>query len=261
LTTYQHHFIDVPTGLWAGLFVLWLFPKASQSSLPSRDTLRFRIGAAYVAAGAMFTGAAVLIGGAGWGLLWPGAALILVGIIYFVGRAELFRKSDGRLPASSLILFAPYWFSTWLNSRRHTRREPPAQEIADGIWLGRSPLRAERDGLGICSVVDVTAELPIDKRGIDYRGVPMLDLLAPTTEQIEAAVQCITELRQQRPTLVCCALGYSRSAAAVIAWLLAAGKAESIDAAISLTRTRRPSIIITGRHRLALQQWAAERFA
>src|SRR5262249_6962522 len=27
LTTYQHHFIDIPTGLWLGWFCVWLFPQ------------------------------------------------------------------------------------------------------------------------------------------------------------------------------------------------------------------------------------------
>jgi hypothetical protein len=34
---------------------------------------------------------------------------------------------------------------------------------------------------GIASIVDLTAELPADTTGVVYRGVPMLDLVAPTS--------------------------------------------------------------------------------
>ncbi|MFL6535105.1 MAG: hypothetical protein ACJ8G8_17435 [Pseudomonas sp.] len=45
--------------------------------------------------------------------------------------------------------------------------------------------------------------------------MPVLDLTAPTAEQCLDAAQKIEQLRQHGPVLVCCALGYSRSATAV----------------------------------------------
>jgi protein-tyrosine phosphatase len=53
----------------------------------------------------------------------------------------------------------------------------------------------------------MTAELPADAAGVVYRAVPMLDLVVPTVEQLDAAVDAIAELKWERPTLVCCALG------------------------------------------------------
>jgi len=260
LTTYQHHFIDVPTGLWVELFATTLFPENSPKAVePSRDPQRFRLSAAYLTGGLILGAAAYLIGGAAWLLIWPAAALLIVAAIYFAGRPELFRKAEGDMPAAMIMILAPYLIGAWLNSRWHTRGRAPAQEIAGGVWLGRIPRRAEREALGIVSIVDVTAELPIDKSGIVYRGIPMLDLLTPTVHQIDAAVQAIGELEQQRPTLVCCALGYSRSAAAVAGWLLAAGKAESVGAAMQVIRVRRPSIVVTERSRLVLARWAEMR--
>ena len=49
-----------------------------------------------------------------------------------------------------------------------------AQEIADGVWLGRCPRRGQWTG----ALVDVTAELPVTPRKSEYRNVPMLDLRA-----------------------------------------------------------------------------------
>jgi protein-tyrosine phosphatase len=207
--------------------------------------------------GALIFGVAgYIVGGAAWLLLWPSGAVLIVAAIYFSGRPELFRKSEGDMPAATIIILAPYLLGAWLNSRWHTRGQAPAREIAGSVWLGRIPRRAEREALGIVSIVDVTAELPIDRSGIVYRGIPMLDLLMPTIDQIDAAVRAISELEQQRPTLVCCALGYSRSAAVVAAWLLAVGKAESVGAAIEVIRTQRRPIVLPERSRLVLAQWA-----
>jgi protein-tyrosine phosphatase len=257
LTTYQHHFIDVPTGLWVGLFATLLFSEDQpRPHFRSTDFYRFRIGAYYVVGASIFAAAAFFIGSAAWLLLWPAGALAVVALIYLTGRPDLFRKSKGKMPSVALALLAPYLAGAWVSSRWHTRRLPPAQKIAHGVWLGRIPRRAERDRLGIVSIVDLTAELPVDPSGVVYRGVPMLDLLAPNVEQIEAAVEAIGALESQRPTLVHCALGFSRSAAAVAAWLFAAGEAESIDGAIAMIRARRPSIVLNPQYLRALAQWA-----
>jgi len=68
------------------------------------------------------------------------------------------------------------------------------------------------------SVVGLAPELRIRSDA----HVDMLDLMPPTDEQLDAAVRAIMEFAGQRPTLVCCALGYSRSAVAAAAWLIAA---------------------------------------
>jgi protein-tyrosine phosphatase len=161
-------------------------------------------------------------------------------------------------PAMFLLL-APYVTVKLIHARWWTRGEPTAHEIADGVWLGRFPLRCERDALRIESMVHLGAELPADTSGVVTRSVPMLDLVVPTVEQLDAAVAEIDDLKDSRPTLVCCALGYSRSAASVAAWLVATDLAASVDAAIKMIQTRRPAVILTARHRERLQEWAQAR--
>lgn len=261
LTTYQHHFIDLPTGLWVGLAAMAWFPDRPREARfeRSRDRRRWAIGAAYVAGGAACAWLATGIGGAAWILLWPAAALAIAGGIYWSGRGELFGKSDGAMPAAAIGVFAPYLAGAWLNSRWHTRGQAQAQEIADGVWLGRFPRRAELAAAGFGSVVDVTAELSFPRGPLVYRGVPMLDLLAPSADRLEAAAEATGELDTARPTLVCCALGYSRSAAAVAAWLVASGRAASVGQAVEWIRARRPSIVLPPHYRAALEDWAGGR--
>ena len=247
LTTYQHHFLDIPTGLWAGLFVVMLFPSRRRGDVGERprDPRRFRLAAAYGVGAAILFGSAWLDGGLAWLMLWPAAAMAVVAGVYVSGRADLFGKSEsGELTPAALGVLAPYVAAAWLSSRWHTRREAPAHEIAGGVWLGRIPRRAEREAMGFRSVVDLTAELPFDSTGIAYRSVPLLDMLRPTEGQLDAAVAAIQSFGSARPTLVNCALGYSRSAAAVAAWLVATGRARSSAEAVEFIRARRPSIVL-----------------
>jgi protein-tyrosine phosphatase len=74
----------------------------------------------------------------------------------------------------------------------------------------------------------------------------MLDMVAPTQEQLKEAVAAVEDFASLRPTLVCCALGYSRSAAVVTAWLLSTGRARSFEEAVAKIREKRPRVVLHG---------------
>ncbi len=259
LTTHQHHFIDLPTGIWAGLFCLTLFPDNAPAPRPaSRDSRTAKLSAAYAAGSLLMIAAAAWIGGVAWWLLWPAGSLAIVAAAYATGRPELLRKVDGRMQPAMICLLAPYIATAWLSSRWFTRRHPEPREIADGVWLGRLPRKSERDAQAIYSMVDLTAELPVNTRGVVYRGIPMLDLIVPSAERLAAAVAAIDDLEKYRPTLVNCALGYSRSASAVAAWLAASGRAESVNEAIEMISARGARIVLGPAHRRRIEEWVAE---
>lgn len=260
LTTYQHHFLDIPTGLWAGLFCLWLIPeKPFESKEPSNEPRRLRLAIAYGIAGATLALFGLLLGGWGWLLLWPAGALALVGAIYALGDARRFHKADGRLAPPAYWLLLPYLAGAWLNSRLWTRGAPAPVALPGGLLLGRIPTRNELQASGARSLVDLVAELPLDRMGIAYRAVPLLDLLAPSPEEIAAAVDAVDELAGERPTLLFCALGYGRSATVAAAWLLASGRAAHLDEAIDQVRQARPGIALSPAHRRQLAAWHESR--
>src|SRR5262249_9199621 len=76
----------------------------------------------------------------------------------------------------------------------------------------------------------------------------------PSQEQLDRAVAAIEELSSVRPTLLCCGLGYSRSATAIAAWLFASRRADSVDHAVDLIRSRR-RVVLTDAHWTALRTW------
>ncbi|MFJ3483812.1 phosphatase PAP2/dual specificity phosphatase family protein [Pseudomonas sp. NPDC090202] len=257
LTTYQHHFIDVPTGALAGWLCVWLWPQGRPGLLRglrvTNNRRRRQLAWRYAAAALLLAALAFTIGGIALWLFWPAVSLLLVALNYLTFSAAGFQKqSDGRLSKAVQWLLAPYLAASWINSRLWTRKHPQPNQVVDNVWLGRIPdARELQQGL-FMAVVDLCAELSLDARAIAYRSLPVLDLTPPSVEQCREAAQAIEQLRQHGPLLVCCALGYSRSATAVAAWLLQTGRAVSVEAAIRQIQQARPHIVLHDEHRQVL---------
>ena len=199
---------------------------------------------------------AAAFGGAAWWLLWPSASLALVALAYVgAGPAVFQKRPDGTLAAAASWLLGPYLLGAWLNSRAWTRGLACADVVAPGLLVGRIPTGAELRRLPVAAVVDVSAELPCAARGYRYANVPMLDLVTPTVAEIQRATDAIALARQSGPVLVCCALGFSRSALAAGAWLLRAGEAAAAAEALERVRQARPAVVIGLSQRHALEAW------
>lgn len=261
LTTYQHHFFDIPTGVWTGFFCLWLLPDRANSPLkrasltadPRRRQLarRYGIGALSVAA------AAIAIGGWALWLLWVAGALLLVALIYAALDASAFQKdADGRMSLAALMLLAPYLAGAWLNSRWWTRHSPKPSAVTPLVWMGRFPIDTRDLPMGVTAQLDLCAELPRAVPTRDYLHYPALDLVPLNEAQLRDAAQAITRLLDAGPVLVVCALGYSRSAAAVAAWLICNGQAATAGDAIARIQRARPGVVLSQAQRLALEQLA-----
>ena len=256
LTTWQHHFIDVPTGALAGWLCVWLWPIEDRSPLQSlrlaREPQRWRLALRYGLGSAVCAAMAVKLGGAWLWLLWPCAALLLVALNYALfGAAGFQKRADGSLSAAGSWLLAPYLLGARVNSRLWTRKHPQPDQVVEGVWLGRVP--SAREAAPFAAVLDLSAELPVRLPGKTYRNLPLLDLVAPDSDTCRQGAELIEQLHRQGPLLVCCALGYSRSATLVAAWLLHSGRANSVEHAIELIRAARPQIVLGEAQRAALQ--------
>jgi protein-tyrosine phosphatase/membrane-associated phospholipid phosphatase len=260
LTTWQHHFIDVPTGLAAGLFCLWLWPEQGCTPLKKAEVRRPAIALRYLLGAALFFAAALALGGIALLLCWPALALALVAFNYVWAGAAGFQKQNGRHSLAARGLFAPYTVAAWINSRLWTRRCPAPSLVSEGIWLGRLPTAREFAAWGKqrnapVALFDLTAELPAPKlpAGAIYMGMPCLDLApvpatSPSGGSLLQAVDRLTALRRAHPGCaiwVACALGASRSASVAAVWVCrAAGANGSVRDAIEKVRLARPSIVL-----------------
>ena len=264
LTTWQHHFIDIPTGILTGAIALWLWPLANDSIFQqfhfSLSSKRKKIGSLYLCSALVVaTGVLLLQGGFLW-LAWVCVALLMVAGNYFCFGAFGFQKnSQGEMPLCSWILFAPYWVGGWLNIYYWTRGKPAAYCVAGDVWIGRFPLAKELHQYR--SVVDCCAELPMIgvKNPSRYHSIPILDLTTVSTEQCILAANTIENESRQGSVLVCCALGYSRSAAAIAAWLIVSGRCQSAEQAVKAIRIHHPDIVLTQEQLSVLAQLCSKK--
>jgi len=252
LTTYQHHFIDIPAGALLGLLCLWVWPVGRPSPLIDRpagtDRARLRMAASYGAGAVIIALAGLWLGGLGLWLLYPAVSLVVVAFNYALLGPDGFEKdTDGAMRPAARWLLAPYLLGAWLNSRAWTAGQPASCEIAEGVWLGRFPdrkiLSADRFG----TVVDLTAELPAPAQRPNWYCVPLLDLVAAEPEALRAAARRIEQARSAGHVLVVCALGYTRGASAVAVWLVSSGRAADIDQAIVTIQRKRPMVRLAHR--------------
>ena len=247
LTTWQHHFIDLPTGLLLGLLCLWLWP--ANGGVRARwqlthDKHRLALAARYLIGAVALAVIAAWLGGGGLWLIWPALSLAAVALAYLALGPDLFAKSDdGRIELATRALLAPYLVAAWINSRLWTRGDARSVAVADGVSFGRFPSAA--DCTAVSTVIDLTAELSRPRTAVRWISLPTLDLVTPKPATLHRIAEAIEAARHDGPVLVCCALGYGRSAAAVAIWLVRTGRAADLDAALLHLRAKRPRLVMT----------------
>jgi hypothetical protein len=255
--TYQHHLVDIVGGFVLAGYCFYFFRKSSHAPPIVANS---RIGW-YYAAGA----AVVLIMGAifwPWGvlLLWPAMALGIVAVAYFKAGPTVFHKTEGTLPWSARFVLAPCLLGQYLSLLYYRRQCRSWDKVTPQIWIGgKLGDRSAKKALcsGVVSVLDLNAEFSEAKpfRKINYGNIPVLDLTAPTQSQLVEMSKFIGNHSRNGAVYVHCKIGYSRSAAAVAAYLIMSGKVKSTEEAFAMIRRVRPSVVIRPEVRSAVSEF------
>lgn len=256
---YQHHVIDVLGGFaLAGLLFFALrAPCARRVS-----TRNPRIAGYYLLGALLITVASAFIWPWTGVLLWLAIALAVVGSAYVGVGAWVYERSDGRLAWSTWVVLWPCVLGHWLSHAYYRRLCRPWDELEPGVWIGRR-LNAREAAMaideGVSAVLDLTAELSevAAFRQLKYRSLPILDLTAPTVEEMSEGVRFIRAQARRGTVYIHCKIGYSRTAAIAGAYLLASGSARTTDEAIVKLRRVRPSIVLRPEAELAIRQFEA----
>lgn len=258
--TYQHHLLDIVGGFALGAYCLY-FIREPTPRLPANGNRR--VGARY-AIGALLLICLMLFSWP-WSaiLIWPIVSLGIAAIAYFGAGPGIFRKREGRLPWTAWWAQGPVLLGHEI-SRLYYRRQCRAwDELTPRIWVGSVLSRGEAAAAvheGVTAVLDLTAEFSeaAPFRAVNYRNIPVLDLTAPTFEQLEEMAVFIGEESSKGIVYVHCKIGYSRTAAAAIAYLLRTGKATTVPEAIQFLRQVRPTIVIRPEVMTALREFASK---
>ena len=98
---------------------------------------------------------------------------------------------------------------------------------------------------GLPAVLDVCAEYPRPRYRGAYRVLPLMDMVAPSENDLMQAALLLEALRRQHgKVLTCCALGYGRSAAVVLTWLLVYGGCRDLAQATAELKQARPQMVL-----------------
>ncbi|MDU4093329.1 MAG: phosphatase PAP2/dual specificity phosphatase family protein [Pantoea sp.] len=256
LTTWQHHFIDVVSGFVVGVMISYAIPVEGHWRWWRSSAHALRLAMKYCAGGMVFLLAA-LWHSHGFILLWPAGALWVVAAGYAGLGVSVFQKDNhGELSLSARWLLLPYLVGAWLSKKWFSRRIALCNVIYADVALGRFPDNTVAQAV----VLDLTAEFHKVSRKTEYwEAYPLMDLVTPDIQDIRQAVVKLRQLRQEhKRVLVCCALGLSRSAMVVAAWLLSEGHAESVSQAVALIKSQRPQVVLTPAHFQVLETFSKE---
>ncbi|WP_442796695.1 phosphatase PAP2/dual specificity phosphatase family protein [Pantoea vagans] len=256
LTTWQHHFIDVVSGIVVGLVISYTIPVEGYWRWKRPLAHAVRLAVKYGTGGIIFLLAGLWIPH-GSILLWPAVALLMVAAGYAgLGVAVFQKDKNGELSLSARWLLFPYLAGAWLSKKGFSRRIALSNVIFDGVAVGRFPDIT----VAQAAVLDLTAEFHKGSRKTEHwEAYPLMDLVVPGILDIRQAVTKLSQLKQRHESvLVCCALGLSRSATVVAAWLLSEGHAGSVTQAIALIKSRRPQVVLTLAHLQILETFSKE---
>jgi hypothetical protein len=190
--------------------------------------------------------------------LWPASVYLLAAAIYTVDpalgvyllgkRAEA--DGDGGLPLWVVVLFAPFFAVMWgVWYVRHTTCVPlsgenPYDRVADGLYVGRWPLRYPSEFPGNCpNWIDLTAEFPARRsvmRGRRYVCLPAMDCTLPENEALLSLAH--EAAGWDGDIYISCANGHGRSACLAALILLIRGQATDWRAAFRDMKKHRPAI-------------------
>ena len=276
---HQHHVIDIAGGFILAGYCFYFFrpserePTVSAAAASTNrhsnhairesciaGTYNVRVGAHYIIGALICLAATIVLRPWSMVLLWPAVSLGIVATAYFGVGPKIFRKGVGKLPLSTKLVLGPCLLGQHLSLIYYRRQCRPWDEIFLGIWIGRQlnnreAGRAVREG--VTAVLDLSAEFSETKpfRALNYKNIPVLDLTAPTSAQLNEMAEFITSNMERGIVYVHCKIGYSRSTAAIVAYLLVSGRANNAAEAFSIIRRARPSIIIRPEIVSALQQF------
>lgn len=204
-----------------------------------------QVGTMFLVVGLELLFLALQRGGLALLLVWPASSFLGVAAIYFFRHPQGFGKQPtGRLSWPRTLILLPFLLAVWSvwHLVRRVSHEPAANQVGEGIWVGRRLLRHELPPQ-IDLVVDLTCEFPEPlpfPAGPNYLSFPILDAGAPEPQELLDLTLKLAE--QPGSLLIHCAQGHGRSGMVAAIVLVLRRAAGDLDQAIEQIRAQRPGV-------------------
>lgn len=215
-----------------------------------------KFGVLFSFCGMMLVACALMLGGWGFFLLWPGASFLIAGGSYFWFGSSIYRKSKGGLlPLPNLILMFPFLASLWTlwGLLRLTQSERAFDQVTDKIFIGRRLLSHEFPD-HFEHVIDLTCEFneSMAARSVDYYSFPILDGHVPPSDSLIGWIDIAANLEGN--VFIHCAEGHGRAGMLTTALLIKLGLQDSIESSLRFVQSKRPLVKLRPSQRSLLQQ-------
>lgn len=254
LTTFQHHFIDIPAGFLTGIIICYLFPLSKTHYWKWQE-----IKSTFLATIHLTTGTLLLVLAfippiyIGLILIWIGFSLIFIGLGYLGLGAIVFQKTkNGSFTFASNILFFPYrWISRLVRNIFFKTYQSPLK-ITDKLYLGAFWMTKSSN---FDAVFDVCSEYKRAQNKIqNYISQPLIDLVIPTKEELNIAVENLDSMIQNNNTVfIHCALGMSRSTTIVVAWLMFTDTIKTVNEGLDFFNKNNYPFCLSDKHKNLLE--------
>jgi protein-tyrosine phosphatase len=260
LTTFQHHFIDIPAGFLTGLIICYLFPLSKVHCWKWGEIKSKRLALIYSTVGILFFILAFLCPIAiALIFIWIGVSLLFIGLGYFgLGSVIFQKKENGSFTFAANILFFPYrWMSRLVRNVFFKSYQTP-QKITNKLYLGAFWMTKLHN---YHAVFDVCSEYKKSSNNTqNYISYPLIDLATPTIDELHLGVKKLDELIQNNNTVfIHCALGMSRSATLVFAWLLYTHKIKTVKEGFAFFEDNNYEFNLSGKHKELLEIYCKNR--
>lgn len=227
LFVFQHHFIDLPTGLLVGFLAVFFFnPRRSKWLLNCFMTPRHLKMALYFLVASILC--MVIIFNISALFLYLFLSLLSISLVYAFGLNNLLVKPDNKANLFQWVVFAPYFIGSKVSWQFYKRSLPLFAKVDEGIYFGRFPAPneyAQIYELGIKHVINLASELQLNKTKLIQYRLNFLDQTIQSPEVLHEAVMLI-ESHKKHGVYIHCALGLSRSVLVIWAWMLFNGKSQ-----------------------------------
>lgn len=242
LFVYQHHFLDIPTGMLVGMLAVYVIKEGKSDEIINQfmTPRHLKMGLYFLLLSILlmllsFTVSPVFI--------YFFICTFSVSLIYAFGANHLLVAANGKVGIIQWLVFTPYFLGCKLSWFCYKRSQPLLAKADEGLYIGRHPSAheyADIEKLGVKHVINLATELQLNKTLLNQHRLNFLDQTIQSPASLHQAVLLIEKYRTEG-VYVHCALGLSRSVLVIWAWQLFKGK--SNQEAVAQLVTIRPRYV------------------
>lgn len=228
LVVYQHHFIDLPTGIIMGLFIVYLIPSNKENKWNNSFTTprSIKMGLIYLIVSVISVIIAFNIEEILFKCLFTYLFLsyFLLSSIYSFGWIFLLTNKNNKSNVFQLVIFFPYFIVSYLTWYYYKNKLSLYSKVNDNFYIGRQPSKEELKELkelGVTKVINLASDQQYHLKLKNTINFSCLDMTIQSTKKLNLILEEINEsLKNNEKVFLHCTLGMSRTIIVLSSYLI-----------------------------------------